>query len=532
MQTEAPIPEQCNPTLWKDENGHWCSRLVPPLILAACLCTLIVIPFKVIGYGYLPSDDALRHAGKVMSERTWDEILVSDKAIPDTHVGWHMFLGAAKNVFGLEADGVAVFSVVVLFLVLAVPPIVLHRRPENWTIALLIGYLSGVLGARILFGRPFLGHSAVILVMLLSRRALNAEKNRWAVLVPLTVLMMISIWWRTLWFLYALPIGAFVLARQWRAVIRLAIIWGVATVLAGLACGNPLLLVDTVTLTLRVMGSAEYATQLVTELQPFAGNTATLLAVIILLVIVQLRGRRVLTFLDSPAFYLLAVSWLLGCTSKRWWIDFGSLAFVAVISAGVELFSEDRTPLPWFSVGRLFVAVLSCGLLFGSYTSDIGGRWTRSLRNEYVDIEDESIRDGLPGKDGIIYNTNMATFYQTFFTYPNAEWRYILGFESALMPEEDLAILRNIQWNSHAWEAHQPWVEKMRPQDRMWITQGVGASEPGIDGLVWERITTYIWSGRLPREGEEANAGTGTGSGSAGETQSTDETKDLDEAEL
>jgi hypothetical protein len=66
------------------------------------------------------------------------------------------------------------------------------------------------------------------------------------------------------------------------------------------------------------------------------------------------------------------------------------------------------------------------------------------------------------------------------------------------MPEDDLAIHRNIQWNYGTAKAYAPWVAKMRRQDRMIITAGAGA-KPAVDGLEWYYAATDTWIGRLPQ---------------------------------
>ena len=112
-----------------------------------------------------------------------------------------------------------------------------------------------------------------------------------------------------------------------------------------------------------------------------------------------------------------------------------------------------------------------------------------------MDSDNPELRGGLPGDGGIVYNTSMAIFYQTFFRNPHAPWRYLLGFEAAFMPPEDLKIFRSIQWNNGAAEMYQPWVDKMRPEDRLWLSLGIGAKPP-VEGLEWMQLTTHIWSGR------------------------------------
>ena len=49
---------------------------VPLLVRVLALAVFLVIPFRVLGTGFLPPDDALRHAAKAVSGRSWSEVLV------------------------------------------------------------------------------------------------------------------------------------------------------------------------------------------------------------------------------------------------------------------------------------------------------------------------------------------------------------------------------------------------------------------------------------------------------------------------
>src|SRR5439155_5094898 len=49
---------------------------VPRIARLLVLAAAILIPFRILGHGYLPGDDALRHAGKVVSGKDWSEILL------------------------------------------------------------------------------------------------------------------------------------------------------------------------------------------------------------------------------------------------------------------------------------------------------------------------------------------------------------------------------------------------------------------------------------------------------------------------
>ncbi len=68
-------------------------RYVPLAVWAAVVLTLFIIPLKIIGYGYLPTDDALADAAKAVSGKPWPQILVLGPAyIMDHHLGWHWLL--------------------------------------------------------------------------------------------------------------------------------------------------------------------------------------------------------------------------------------------------------------------------------------------------------------------------------------------------------------------------------------------------------------------------------------------------------
>ena len=89
----------------------------------------------------------------------------------------------------------------------------------------------------------------------------------------------------------------------------------------------------------------------------------------------------------------------------------------------------------------------------------------------------------------------MTFFFNTFYKNPRAEWRYIEGFEPALMQPDDLKVYRAIQRSRRAPEAYEPWIKKMRPQDRLAVESPY---QPALPSLEWKRAGNF-WLGRLPR---------------------------------
>ncbi len=148
-------------------------------------------------------------------------------------------------------------------------------------------------------------------------------------------------------------------------------------------------------------------------------------------------------------------------------------------------------------LSTLALAGVAAAAVFIATTRDIAGRWTNDLTAEYVTPETPGIAGWLPDKGGIIYSSDMRVFFTMFYKNPRADWRYMLGFESGIMPEEDFNILRKIQWNWYTPKAYAPWVKKMRPEDRMMFRQD---TQPVVAGLEWYYAATDTWIGRVPRK--------------------------------
>ena len=68
--------------------------------------------------------------------------------------------------------------------------------------------------------------------------------------------------------------------------------------------------------------------------------------------------------------------------------------------------------------------------------------------------------------------------------------------EPALMPDADLEIFRRIQLSQYALKSYLPWINKMRPEDRLEIDCD---SQPNLPQLEWTNATLGIWIGRLPK---------------------------------
>jgi len=474
-------------------------KYIPLLIISVAVLTIILIPLKVISYGYLPIDDALRHAGKVISGKGWDQILViRDDIKMDSHPGWHAILGFVHRVFGIDQDGLVVFSVIPLFILFCLIPLFFLERPEAWPLTLLLfAITTGGMG-RLFFGRPYIVSMIVLLILCLNWRGLGTKNFPKLAVGVFTLLISLCTWIHCSPHLWALPILAFLLAREYRVAFRLAIATAAGILIGAILTGHPaIFLKQSIYHTVLAFSGNPLSRMLVSEFQPRGGDILVMMIAAFLLMWRYMRKAWNMKCIDNPVFILAAVSWVFGFFVTRFWLDWGMPAFMIWIALEFQdLFKGFVREYSW---RRLVMTGIFCAVLYIALTVDIEGRWTYNLTTEYLVEGDPKQEEWLPGSGGIIYSNDMGVFYQTFFKNPEAPWRYCLGFEPAWMRPDDLAIYRKIQWNYGAAQSFEPWVKKMRPQDRL-ILRRTSDSKPPIEGLEWYYAATNIWIGRLPKK--------------------------------
>jgi hypothetical protein len=416
----------------------------------------------------------------------------------DSHPGWHTVLGAVHRIGGLSTDELVVFSIVILFVFFCITPLFLLERPESWLIGLLALMLTAAspLLSRLLLGRPYLVTMSVILAMSFVWPRFRNSPVPWMHVAFLTIMITLSVWIHGLWYIYAFPIACFFLAREWRsgAMVCACVLLGVA---AGSALtGHPLLfLKQTLEHMMYSLGEHTMSRMLVTEFQPFPSDPFILILVFGMLGWRALRGSWNTKVVDNPVFILATLGWVLGFAMRRFWLDMGMPALCAWIALEFDSYLVQR--MRYLSLRRIYVTCGTAAVLFLVTTSDLDSRYTGALHVQYLSADDHDTKAWLPDPGGIIYSDQMLVFYQTFYKNPRGNWRYVLGFEPAWMPSEDLAIFRNIQRNYGAGPSYQDWVKKMRVEDRLILKRGGGI--PDIPELEWYNATSDTWIGRLPR---------------------------------
>ena len=478
-------------------------RYVPLAVWVIALLTLLVIPLKVISYGYIPPDDALRSAGKAVSGKTWQEVLVLDDVYKIDHeYGWSLLLAkihalqSANIPADKQAENIVIISVVGLFVLAGLAVLPWLRYPEAWLAILTLSMITELVPFRFLLGRPYIiSISALLSLLLLWRRFGSAPPKLWMTAL-MTALITASVYFHGTWYLWVLPVAAFFFAGQFRWGFTAAGCWIAGIFLGSLLTGHlidyPLQAVKVV-----LLATGKHLTQrtLATELQPQNGDMNALFAVGALLLLRRLCALNAPPLLRDPVFWLVGLGWTLAFKVGRFWGDWGWPALMILLACDLQLLLASRLALDSFR--RLALAGGLALIAFLSITGDVGSRWTYNLTQQYLTPDNPDLQGWLPEKDGILYSTDMTMFYQTFYKNPKGDWRYILGFEATLMRNADFEVYHKVLWNFGDSKAYEPWLKKMKAADRL-VLRGGRSSPPRIPQLEWNYGVSGLWIGRLP----------------------------------
>jgi hypothetical protein len=466
------------------------------LARAAVVLFLALVPLRIVDQGFLPTDDALRHAAKAVSGRAWSEVLVLRPEVTmDSHPGWHALLSLVHRATGADAHALVLFSITALLLALLLPAALLMRRPEAWALALVaFGTLDPRLPARLASGRPFLLSAAllVVLCLLVSR---DGDPGYRRALPLLAVLFGLVAWMHPSWHLFLLPVAACVLAGRLRLGATLVAGLALGVLVAGILYGHPLeFATQSVLHTILAFGTPAPPGTLAIEFLPGDGSPLLVLGVIVLLQWRALRGQWSSAAVVSPVFALVVLGWLLGWLVIRFWSDWGAIALLVWIALELEQALEqapDRRP--WRRVALATLAGVGALLVLSA-----NARASRSVPPErsFLSLTARAADPYLPEPGGVLYTDDMRLFFQLFYARPTAPWRYVVGYEPALMPPDDLATFRRIL-AARTPASFAPWVHKMKPADRLVLQSTEG--RPQIPELEWAQVSQTLWSGRVPR---------------------------------
>lgn len=471
-------------------------RYVPLIVVCMALLTLLIIPLKISSYGFVPAGDARRHVAKAFTDKVDSDVIVQRPGFAlDHNPGWEWVLRHLQRTTGWNLEQLTVFAIATLLLALFVAPLPWLRRPEAWLAALLaelivLPYLMVRLGQI----RPLLIPEAVLVALLLGWSKEEPARPSWPKLILTCAGFCIATWIDGAWFLWAFLFAGFFLARAWRRLWWLVACWALGTAIALVLIGHPIeFMVQTLKQVATVTLEKVPAWVLVGEMGPTEALYDTFILIAIVFLWRRQQGKTTAALLDTPVFWMVMLCALLGLKTERCWGDWGIPAALVWLAMQFEeafvKFCDAESPKRLILCGAIGAA------LFLQSTNDYGGRYSRSAAQQFIEAKNPDLDGWLPGKNGIFYCTEMNFYYDTFYKNPQADWRYILGYEPALMPEEDLKILRAIQLSHNAFSAYEPWIRKMTAADRLVIYCGF---KPNLPQLEWHQAVGELWLGRLP----------------------------------
>ena len=469
-------------------------------ILAILVCA--AIPLAILARGYTPPDDVRRHVAKAISGKPWESILVLRPGVTmDEHPGWHAILRGAHLFGKLDGDALVALSIGVLFFGFLLCGLFFVNHPETWLAGILLAVvLDQTVAFRLSLGRPFILWMIMLIVVF---GLWNADRNslgRQARIIRIgaaSICFALLTWAHGSFYLFAVPIAAFVLCGRWRDGIEIAIALSAGVIggalltlqpvtfvsehvkLVGLALGNP------------VSGGAK-----VPEFRSHYGSWKALLIVAALVGFRVWRGQPIRQIIKDPLLVMIGLCALLGTRVGRFWLDWGTPAFTLYVA---KVFDELLTqrPATRAAVIRLGASVCVVALLFAAITYDYNQRWsTRKYASPLPNPGTETFSpDFFPREGGVVYAADMGAFYELFYRYPHAPWRYICGYEPGLMPQEDLVIYADLIKRGYSRETLLPWIRKMNEADRFVVhCEGM----PPISDLEWQPFYDRFWFGRLP----------------------------------
>jgi hypothetical protein len=478
------------------------------VLVAVWIVVLIALPLRLIQHGFLPPDDALRYAARAVSGKSWAEIMVIRPEITiDHNPGWNLIQGIVHRVTNWDERAIVQFSVMLLFGTFAVTPLFLLRRPEIWIASLtLLMAMFPYFAERLMVGRPLLLTTAIMLVLMWLWVRIGNRKALAGEFVASIVLVGLSVWIHGSWYLLGMVPAVFLLSRRWRAAGILGLCWILGTVTGAILSGHPWrFLYESALIPVLALGQKVPLNALAGEFQAYSGGFPAVLLVGVILALRYARGLPLHPVSKDPFFWMALLGWVLGYRVFRFWLDWGlpALAFWTAVQAGELLDSMRKEfPLKW----RFGMGVVAAMFLFAFVADDREQRWSQYSQFVAMDARQPEHAGWLPDKGGILYSVNMSVFYETFFMNPHGDWRYALGFEPSFMLPEDYAVFRELWETLNALKAVQPWVEKMRAEDRL-VLLGPEGTPPAIPQLEWGYVVNGMWVGRRPREAsaEESN---------------------------
>ncbi|NLM17263.1 MAG: hypothetical protein GX221_06060 [Candidatus Riflebacteria bacterium] len=460
--------------------------------------------FRNIAEQNLPEDDALRHAAHSLHERSDSEILLMRSEYTfDHNFGWHCFLRGIRKLFNFNQRQVLYFSIIFLYLLFHVAGIISSPHPMAWYFSFtLASCFFLVYAPNLTIGRPFMVSTSAI-ILLLRLWCVDKEKIAFKHLLTASFIILLAVCWlHGSWYLFLLFPLSFALAGRLKDSVSLLLLLLAAAIAAGVFSGDAAGYFNFhFNVTKKIFAERALDKQLVTEFQPLQSFWRHIFFVVVLFIpMLALKSLDWRKLYKDPAFIMWFISYLGAYKVSRFWRDWAVPALLFWLAWQFYALYPKFTVLKNKKLMAFLIAFL--GLFTWVVNSPEKSLSLKPLPAKEVGCDFSSPENisWKPGTDGIVYALEMGVYYSNYFRYPFGDWKYYLGFEQEVMPEENLKLMREISGNFTA-DNLKKWINIMKPADRLifskeyfdnyFVTSSEQKNPLEIDTLAWKKIGEY-----------------------------------------
>ena len=451
------------------------------------LAVFVYIPYKILSFGYRPTDDTNRHIAFSQTNQTWSDVLVIEPSLSADHnAGWHFTLRTLHKYLGLNKEKLLTIIVVGMFLAFNLTGSLLSSNIASWSIVLLIMFVfdRGIF-FRVLSGRPFIISSitALVLYKLWFIESFQQIKTSNKYLITL-IFIALAVWLHGTWYTFLILPIALLLSGKLKKSIELCLIILISTVIGSYLTGNfSQFLYFHYANTINIFSEKVYNWQLVSE---FAEGNVQIFEIIptafIIILLIYSKKITLNELSKDPLFIMVLLCWMLSIKVTRIWFDWGLIALMFWLSYKItdlikEMQSIKKPVFRW----TLFLFIIVSLIVFLA-----NSEWDNHQKRKSfsVDFSNPKFAEYKPLEGGIIYNDAMEHFYYNYFSDHEGKYKYVLGFEPAIMLPENRKIYREISYSGFHYTSYKPWIDKLTLKDRIFTSSDIRLNYPELDWIM------------------------------------------------
>lgn len=478
---------------FNSEKIKYLERITAIIVLFA---VFYFIPYKILLKGFIPPDDVSRHVAFSLTDQKWSDVLIIEKGLEADHnAGWHSLLRFLHKYFRLDKEQLLAFSVISLFILVNMAGSLGSPNIAGWPIVLLVMFVfdRGIFN-RLLLGRPFIISIAVTLILLKLWFVESQKPIKWYVLYTITtIVLVIAVWLHGTWYTFLLLPMSLFLSKNIAKSIKLTLLIIISTLIGAYLTGELQgFIYFHYYSTLNIFTEKIYNWQLVTE---FAEGEVGLLwlvpAIFIVMLSVYAKKLKLNDLSKDPIIILIILTWLLSIKVIRFWADWGIIALMFWLSIRISELTKDMQSIkkPVFRWVLFFSIISTICILI----PNLKFYNKKEFKCYSADFTQKELAKFEPDDGGIVYNDNMKQFYSQYYRNPFAKYKFVLGFEPAIMQSENKKIFREISYNDFHYMAYKPWVNKLTSKDRIFTSVDVRKYYPELD---WVKVSKILYIGK------------------------------------